>query len=80
MRSTLDPDGQMYSKGPKGATTTKAMLVNYLRKCFCCPAMLVNEKEEEEERKKMTKSEFSSDLFLDSRILSGTFASVFVNC
>ena len=45
--------------------------------------MLVNEKEEEErkkERKKMTKSEFYGDLFLDSRVLSGTFASVFVNC
>ena len=40
--------------------------------------MLVNEKEEE--RKKMTKSEFSGDLFLDSHVLSGTFASVFVNC
>ena len=33
--------------------------------------MLVNE------RKKMTKSEFYSDLFLDSHVLSGTFASVF---
>ena len=46
------------------------------------PAMLVNEKEEEEEeeRKKMTKSEFYGDLLLDSRVLSGTFASVFVNC
>ena len=47
--------------------------------------MLVNEKEEEEEeeeeeRKKMTKSEFYGDLLLDSRVLSGTFASVFVNC
>ena len=42
--------------------------------------MLVNEKEEERRRKKMTKSEFSGDLFLDSRVLSGTFASVFVNC
>ena len=43
--------------------------------------MLVNEKEEEEEeRKKMTKSDFSGDLFLDSRVLSGTFVSVFVNC
>ena len=46
--------------------------------------MLVNEKEEEEERKKerkkTTKSEFYGDLLLDSRVLSGTFASVFVNC
>ena len=45
--------------------------------------MLVNDKEEEErkkERKKMTKSEFYGDLLLDSRVLSGTFASVFVNC
>ena len=49
--------------------------------------MLVNEKEEEEEeerkkerKKKMTKSEFYGDLLLDSRVLSGTFASVFVNC
>ena len=46
--------------------------------------MLVNEKEEEEERKKgrkkMTKSEFYGDLLLDFRVLSGTFASVFVNC
>ena len=48
--------------------------------------MLVNEKEEEEEeeerrrKKKMTKSEIYGDLFLDSRVLSGTFASVFVNC
>ena len=44
--------------------------------------MLVNEKEEEETKKerKMTKSEFSGDLFLDSRVLSGMFASVFVNC
>ena len=41
--------------------------------------MLVNEKEEEE-RKKMTKSEFYGDLLLDSRVLSGRFASVFVNC
>ena len=38
------------------------------------------EKEEEERRKKMTKSEFYSDLSLDSRVLSGTFKSVFVNC
>ena len=43
--------------------------------------MLVNEKEErKKERKKMTKSEFSGDVFFDSRVLSGTFASVFVNC
>ena len=44
--------------------------------------MLVNEKEEEERKKerKMTKSEFYGDLLLDCRVLSGTFASVFVNC
>ena len=40
--------------------------------------MLVNEKEEER-KKKMTKSEFYGDLFIDSCVLSGTFASVFVN-
>ena len=34
--------------------------------------MLVNEKEE-----RSKKSEFYGDLFLDSRVLSGTFASVF---
>ena len=37
-------------------------------------------KKKKEERKKMTKSEFYSDLYLDSRVLSGTFKSVFVNC
>ena len=46
--------------------------------------MLVNEKERKKERKKkkmkITKSEFYGDLFIDSRVLSGTFASVFVNC
>ena len=43
--------------------------------------MLVNEKEEEEGKKEDdVKSEFSGNLFLDSRVLSGTFASVFVNC
>ena len=58
--------------------------------------MLVNEKEErkkkerrkkkeerrkkKERRKKTTKSELYSDLFLDYRVLSGTFSSVFVNC
>jgi len=40
------------------------------------------EKEEEEERKKkkMTKSDFFGGLFLSSRVLKGTFVSIFVNC
>jgi len=33
---------------------------------------------EEEERKKMTKSDFFGGLFLSSRLLKGTFASIFV--
>jgi len=35
--------------------------------------------EEEEERKKMTKSNLFGGLFLKSRILKGTFTSIFVN-
>jgi len=35
---------------------------------------------EEEERRKMTKSNFFSSLFLSSRVLNGMFTSVFVNC
>jgi len=31
-------------------------------------------------RKKMTKSDFFNGLFLNSRVLNGTFASIFVNC
>ena len=45
--------------------------------------MLVNEKEEErkkERKKEDDESEFYGDILLDSRVLSGTFASVFVNC
>jgi len=38
------------------------------------------EEEEEEETKKMTKSDFFGGLFLNSRVLNGMFASVFVNC
>ena len=37
-------------------------------------------RKKKKKKKKMTKSEFFSDLFLDSRVLSGTFAGVFVNC
>ena len=61
------------------------LCLNQLKDSFRWWAMLDYEKEEEEEeeeerRKKMTKSEFYSDLSLDSRVLSGTFKSVFVNC
>ena len=61
------------------------LCLNELKDSFRWWAMLDYEKEEEEEeeeerRKKMTKSEFYSDLSLDSRVLSGTFKSVFVNC
>jgi len=37
-------------------------------------------KEKKKERKKMTKSDFFGGLFLSSRVLKGTFASIFVNC
>jgi len=36
-------------------------------------------RKKKEERKKMTKSDFFGSLFLSSRVLKGTFASIFVN-
>jgi len=37
-------------------------------------------RKKKEERKKMMKSDFFDSLFLSSRVLKGTFASIFVNC
>jgi len=40
----------------------------------------MRKKKKKKERKKMTKSDFFGGLFLSSRVLKGTFASIFVNC
>jgi len=40
----------------------------------------MRKKKKKKERKKMTKSNFLGGLFLNSRVLKGTFVSIFVNC